>query len=55
MSLFISSAHAQAAGQATQGGEMFQILFLVGLFVLFYFGHQNTEGKIPTGSEIFEK
>ena len=37
MSLFISSAHAQAAGQAPQGGEMFQILFLVGLFVLFYF------------------
>ena len=37
MSLFISSAHAQAAGQAPAGGEMFQILFLVGLFVLFYF------------------
>jgi len=37
MSLFIASAHAQAAGQSSQGGEMFQILFLVGLFVLFYF------------------
>ncbi len=38
MSLFIANAHAQAAGQpAPQGGEMFQIFFLVGLFVLFYF------------------
>jgi preprotein translocase subunit YajC len=37
MSLFIPSAHAQAAGPAPAGGEMFQILFLVGLFVLFYF------------------
>jgi len=37
MSLFIANAHAQAAGQSPQGGEMFQILFLVGLFVLFYF------------------
>ena len=37
MSLFISSAHAQAAGQNPQGGELFQIFFLVGLFVLFYF------------------
>ena len=37
MSLFIASAHAQEAGQSSQGGEMFQILFLVGLFVLFYF------------------
>ena len=37
MSLFISTAHAQAAGQNPQGGELFQIVFLVGLFVLFYF------------------
>ena len=37
MSLFIADAHAQAAGGAAQGGEMFQIFFLVGLFVLFYF------------------
>ena len=37
MSLFIASAHAQAAAPGPQGGEMFQILFLVGLFVLFYF------------------
>ncbi|MDZ7781577.1 MAG: preprotein translocase subunit YajC [Halioglobus sp.] len=36
MNLFIASAHAQTA-QQPQGGEMFQILFLVGLFVLFYF------------------
>jgi preprotein translocase subunit YajC len=37
MSLFIASAHAQEASEGSQGGEMFQILFLVGLFVLFYF------------------
>ncbi|MEZ5567119.1 MAG: preprotein translocase subunit YajC [Halioglobus sp.] len=36
MSLFIANAHAQS-GPPAQGGEMFQILFLVGLFVLFYF------------------
>ena len=37
MSLFIASAHAQAAGEAPQGGDLFQIAFLIGLFVLFYF------------------
>ncbi len=37
MSFFVASAHAQAGGEAAQGGEMFQIFFLVGLFVLFYF------------------
>ncbi|MDP5053777.1 MAG: preprotein translocase subunit YajC [Congregibacter sp.] len=37
--MFIASAHAQAAGPAgaAPGGEIFQIIFLVGLFVLFYF------------------
>ena len=37
MSLFIASAHAQAAGEASSGGDLFQIAFLIGLFVLFYF------------------
>lgn len=37
MSLFIASAQAQEAGAPPAGGDMFQILFLVGLFVLFYF------------------
>ena len=37
MSLFIASAHAQTGGQPAAGGEMFQIFFLIGLFVLFYF------------------
>jgi preprotein translocase subunit YajC len=37
MSLFVANAHAQAAGQPAAGGEMFQIFFLIGLFVLFYF------------------
>ncbi|MEH6571109.1 MAG: preprotein translocase subunit YajC [Halioglobus sp.] len=38
MSLFVASAHAQAAGGAAPpGGDLFQIAFLIGLFVLFYF------------------
>lgn len=37
MSLFIASAHAQTGAQPAAGGELFQIVFLVGLFVLFYF------------------
>lgn len=37
MSLFIANAHAQTAADPAGGGEMFQIFFLVGLFVLFYF------------------
>ncbi len=37
MSLFVANAHAQATGQPAPGGEMFQIVFLIGLFVLFYF------------------
>jgi hypothetical protein len=37
MSLFFASAHAQASAPAPQGGELFQILFLVGMFALFYF------------------
>lgn len=35
--MFISSAYAQNAQPAPAGGELFQIIFLVGLFVLFYF------------------
>lgn len=38
MSLFIASAYAQSgAAPAPQGGALFQIVFLVGLFALFYF------------------
>lgn len=37
MSLFVASAHAQGAAPPAAGGELFQIIFLVGLFVLFYF------------------
>ena len=37
MSLFIASAYAQEAAKPAPGGEMLQILFLVGLFVMFYF------------------
>ncbi|MEM1188056.1 MAG: preprotein translocase subunit YajC [Pseudomonadota bacterium] len=35
--MLIPSAYAQAAQPAPAGGELFQIFFLVGLFVLFYF------------------
>ena len=38
MSWFIASAHAQGnAPQPQPGGELFQIAFLVGIFLLFYF------------------
>lgn len=37
MSLFVSSAHAQAVEGQPPGGDLFQIAFLIGLFVLFYF------------------
>ncbi len=63
MSLFIASAHAQAAGQAPQGGELFQIGFLVLLFVLFYFiairpqrkrqkEHAEMVGALSKGDEV---
>ena len=64
MSLFIASAHAQAAGAPPPaGGEMFQILFLVGLFVLFYFiairpqrkrqkEHQQMVSALAKGDEV---
>jgi preprotein translocase subunit YajC len=62
MSLFIASAHAQEAG-APPGGDMFQILFLVGLFVLFYFiairpqrkrqkEHAEMVSKLSKGDEV---
>ena len=62
MSLFIASAHAQDAGVAP-GGDMFQILFLVGLFVLFYFiairpqrkrqkEHTAMVGQLSKGDEV---
>ena len=37
MSFFIANAYAQAEAPAAGGGEVFQIVFLVGLFALFYF------------------
>ena len=63
MSLFIASAHAQDAAQAAPGGEMFQIFFLVGLFVLFYFiairpqrkrqkEHQAMVAALSKGDEV---
>ena len=63
MSFFIADAHAQAAAPAAQGGEMFQIFFLVGLFVLFYFiairpqrkrqkEHTNMVSALNKGDEV---
>jgi preprotein translocase subunit YajC len=63
MSLFIASAHAQAAGASAAGGEMFQIVFLVGLFALFYFiairpqrkrqkEHQQMVAALSKGDEV---
>jgi preprotein translocase subunit YajC len=63
MSLFIAQAHAQSAGSPPPGGELFQIFFLVGLFVLFYFiairpqrkrqkEHQELVSNLAKGDEI---
>jgi preprotein translocase subunit YajC len=63
MSLFIANAYAQEAGTAPPGGEMLQILFLVGLFVLFYFiairpqrkrqkEHAEMVSKLNKGDEV---
>ena len=63
MSFLIPSAHAQAAGQPQPGGEMFQIVFLIGLFVLFYFiairpqrkrqkEHQEMVSALEKGNEV---
>lgn len=63
MSFFIPAAHAQAANAAPPGGELFQIFFLVGLFVLFYFiairpqrkrqkEHQELVSNLAKGDEI---
>lgn len=63
MSLFIASAHAQEAGGAPPGGDLFQIAFLIGLFVLFYFiairpqrkrqkEHAEMVGALGKGDEV---
>ena len=63
MSLFIASAHAQAEGAPPGGGELFQILFLVGMFALFYFiairpqrkrqkEHAAMVGALSKGDEV---
>lgn len=61
--MFIASAHAQTAQAAPAGGELFQIVFLVGLFVLFYFiairpqrkrqkEHAQMVEQLEKGSEV---
>ena len=63
MSLFIASAYAQEAGKSAPGGEMLQILFLVGLFAMFYFiairpqrkrqkEHTDMVSKLNKGDEV---
>ena len=63
--MFIASAQAQTApaAGAPAGGELFQIVFLVGLFVLFYFiairpqrkrqkEHQEMVAALEKGNEV---
>lgn len=63
MSFFIAQAHAQTGQSASGGGELFQIAFLVGLFVLFYFiairpqrkrqkEHAEMVGSLSKGDEV---
>lgn len=37
MSLFISQAHAQAAGGQSAQGEFFPLIMIVGMFIMLYF------------------
>ncbi len=61
--MFIASAQAQTQAPAPAGGELFQIVFLVGLFVLFYFiairpqrkrqkEHQEMVAALEKGNEV---
>ncbi len=63
MSFFIPAAHAQSGAQAAPGGDMFQFVFLIGIFVLFYFvairpqrkrqkEHQNMVSDLAVGDEV---
>jgi preprotein translocase subunit YajC len=63
MNLFISDAHAQAAGGAAPGGGIGQILILVAFVVVFYFllirpqqkrakEHQALLSKLAAGDEV---
>lgn len=63
MGLFISQAHAQAAGSAPQGSMAIQMIFLLGLFVFFYFiairpqrkrqkEHEELVGSLQKGDEV---
>ncbi len=63
MSLLIPSAYAQGPAQGPPGGEMLQMAFLVGLFILFYFiairpqrkrqkEHQQTLAALEAGDEV---
>ncbi len=63
MSFFISQAHAQAASPQPAGGDLFQLGFLVVLFVMFYFlairpqrkrqkEHQAMVAALAKGDEV---
>jgi preprotein translocase subunit YajC len=63
MNLFIASAQAQDAAAGPAGGDMFQIVFLISLFFLFYFiairpqrkrqkEHAEMVSKLNKGDEV---
>lgn len=63
LDFFISSAHAAEGAPADAGGGMFQLLMLVGIFVLFYFiairpnqkrqkEHKNMMDALSVGDEV---
>ena len=63
MNLFIASAQAQDAAAGPAGGDMFQIVFLISLFFLFYFiairpqrkrqkEHQELVNKLAVKDEV---
>jgi preprotein translocase subunit YajC len=63
MNLFIASAQAQDAAAGPAGGDIFQIVFLISLFFLFYFiairpqrkrqkEHAEMVSKLNKGDEV---
>lgn len=63
MNFFIAEAHAQAGAAQPQGSPMVSLIFMIGLFVLFYFiairpqrkrqkEHDELVGNLQKGDEV---
>lgn len=61
--MFINEAYAQGAAQAQQGSSLFSLIFLTGIFILFYFllirpqrkrqaDHEKMVKSLKAGDEV---